>query len=256
MTSTAWPLSSTGCTATWNSRLQPRVASWRSPSDSRRSVSWRPESRTKSITRWASCRALRELSLKRLKVNPTRPRSRTACTLQIIRDEAFRCREITSKLLNLAKGISGHARTQVSLATVVRDVVAMIKAHPKYRGQRIVDDVGVDELFVSADPSEMTQVLLNLITNAMDAVEHTAAGEVRISAESSGEGVELFVEDNGCGMSPDVRDRDFEPFFSARRGDGQARGGVGWPRSHTRSSKAMAAPFARTATARDAAAGS
>jgi signal transduction histidine kinase len=169
-----------------------------------------------------------ELSLKRLKTKSDAGAIQdTQRTLQIIRDEAFRCREITSKLLNLAKGNSSRERTRVSLAAVVHDVVDMIRAHPRYHGQTIVNGIGDDELVVSADPSEMTQVLLNLITNAMDAVEHIAGGEVRISGDSSGDGVELFVEDNGCGMSPDVRDRAFEPFFSARRGDGQARGGVG-----------------------------
>jgi K+-sensing histidine kinase KdpD len=78
----------------------------------------------------------------------------------------------------------------------------MLKAHSRYRQRTILADGAVDELIVVADESEMKQVLLNLITNALEAVEDSPAGVVRVNGRSDGQrGVELCIEDNGCGMS-------------------------------------------------------
>jgi signal transduction histidine kinase len=67
----------------------------------------------------------------------------------------------------------------------------------------------------------MKQVVLNLITNALDSMDD--GGTVRVSLTSTTQQVALVVRDDGCGMSEEVLQHLFEPFYTRRR-DGQGTG--------------------------------
>lgn len=166
-----------------------------------------------------------ELSLKKLRTAPDSAAVEDARkSLQIIRDEAFRCREITEQLLTMSRGGGSATRSPVDLHGVIDDVAAMVAAHATYRNRRIEIDVEQRaELTVLGDDAEMRQVLLNLCVNAMEAVD-PAAGVVRIACRRDGDSVELSVEDNGCGMTESVCAHVFEPFFTARRGERRGTG--------------------------------
>jgi signal transduction histidine kinase len=151
---------------------------------------------------------------------------------EIIREEAFRCKDITSRLLSLARG-GGDARQPLGLDEVARQVAVLTKGLKKYRDRRVVVDLDVaGPLEVVANPTEMKQVLLNLTVNALEAVppEH---GEVRIHGQRSGDWVEVSVEDNGKGMSSETLEQVFEPFFTAKRGVGEPGTGLGLSITHT-----------------------
>jgi PAS domain S-box-containing protein len=73
---------------------------------------------------------------------------------------------------------------------------------------------------IFADPAQLHQLCINLITNAIQAVEGREQGEVVVSLRPAsmdiGPGVILEVRDNGVGISQDVRERMFEPFFTTK----------------------------------------
>jgi C4-dicarboxylate-specific signal transduction histidine kinase len=76
---------------------------------------------------------------------------------------------------------------------------------------------------VALVPQEIGQVLLNLLTNAFDAVKDRAAHLgasftplVRVATLRHGDAVVIRVEDNGPGVPPDLREKVFEPFFTTR----------------------------------------
>ena len=71
------------------------------------------------------------------------------------------------------------------------------------------------------NPQEIKQVVLNLITNALDSLE--PGGHVVINLGKTGSHAELLVVDDGCGMTDDVLEHLFEPFFTRKR-DGQGTG--------------------------------
>jgi len=107
-------------------------------------------------------------------------------------------------------------------------VADLVRGLPKYRRRRLEnrcpDGPG---LAIRADMSEIKQVLLNLVVNALDAVEDDQ-GTVRIEGLERDGRVVVRVIDNGRGMSPESLERVFEPFYSDRRGrDGDASGGTG-----------------------------
>ena len=67
---------------------------------------------------------------------------------------------------------------------------------------------------ISVDPELMSQVFVDLVANAIDAVP--SYGEVTLEAHSRGANVELAVADSGPGVAPELRNRIFEPFFTTR----------------------------------------
>ena len=76
-------------------------------------------------------------------------------------------------------------------------------------------------------PSELNQAFLNLVVNAAHAVAdgpHKEHGVLNIRTRRDGDHVEISIGDNGCGMTPEVKNRLFEPFFTTKevgRGTGQ-----------------------------------
>jgi signal transduction histidine kinase len=76
-------------------------------------------------------------------------------------------------------------------------------------------------VFAPVNGQELKQVVLNLLTNALDSLGDD--GRVEIRLESRDRMAELSVADNGCGMDQEVMERIFEPFFTRRRA-GQGTG--------------------------------
>jgi signal transduction histidine kinase len=147
-------------------------------------------------------------------------------TLEIIRDESFRCRQITEKLLSLSAPARGE-RNPVRVADVAEAVAGMVLAHERYRRRHVHTVIDApNELVALADEAELKQVLLNLVINALEAVEDDV-GQVWVEGTRVDGTVELSVRDNGCGMSPDVREQVFEPFFTGRRTGGDDGRGAG-----------------------------
>jgi signal transduction histidine kinase len=75
-----------------------------------------------------------------------------------------------------------------------------------------------EELSVQGDSAGLGQVFLNLVLNAAQVQE--SGGSVEARAEADGSGVRVQVADRGPGVPPEIRDRLFEPFFSARGSTG------------------------------------
>ncbi len=174
-----------------------------------------------------------ELSLKHLRqTGTTDEQSRdSADSLEVIREEAFRCKEIVQKLLSLAQA-GPDRRESVSLARVVDEVVSMVRGLSQYRDRRVhVDWDKTANPAVVANEAELKQVLLNLTINALEAVE-PGRGEINIQGRNDDGWVALSVRDNGRGMTPDVLENVFEPFFTTRRGAERHGVGLGLSISH------------------------
>ena len=139
--------------------------------------------------------------------------------LRRIQDEAFRCKEITGRLLDFSR--VGNARKEATdLTELVQGVIEMVNHLENYRDKKI-EFATSQRVIATVNAQEMKQVVLNLITNALDSVD--AGGRVWVSLTRTGPCAELIVRDNGCGMSPEVLKHLFEPFFTRRR-DGKGTG--------------------------------
>ncbi|MGA2033531.1 MAG: HAMP domain-containing sensor histidine kinase [Thermoguttaceae bacterium] len=139
--------------------------------------------------------------------------------LRMIQNEAFRCKEITEKLLDFSR--MGQAKRQpTELRELVAGVIDMIGHLGRYHGKHI--DLGDGPpITAPVNAQEIKQVVLNLLTNALDSLDD--GGRVRVELSARDGWAELCVADNGCGMDPAVLEHVFEPFFTRRRA-GQGTG--------------------------------
>lgn len=172
-----------------------------------------------------------ELVLARLgKANAEADPSGTEKALRIIRDEAFRCRDITAQLLSLTRTTKQH-RQVVSVSRIADEVKSLVAGLRQFRERRLEVRCDGKDLSVSGSSGELKQVLLNLTVNALEAVE-PGVGEVSIDGRCVNGWIELSVTDNGRGMTSETLEHVFEPFFTERKGSHGRGVGLGLSITH------------------------
>ena len=139
--------------------------------------------------------------------------------LRRIEEEAYRCKGITEKLLDFSR-MSEVQRGSTDIVELVNDVVTMVGTVGKYRCKTLRTHFD-GTVAAHVNPQQIRQVVLNLVTNALESVDHDGAVDVYVRNESPCASV--VVEDNGCGMNQEVLRHLFEPFFTRRR-DGTGTG--------------------------------
>ncbi|MDO6587257.1 ATP-binding protein [Salipiger sp. 1_MG-2023] len=160
--------------------------------------------------------AAMEATLTAAEFGLSRAPEQTAARLQSARGLIRRMQRMTKHLKNFSRREAAPL-SSVAVASVARSALAL--AEPR------ADAVGVQLRFVSpgidpvvkAGQARLEQVLVNLLHNAIEAVE-PGHGEVTLSIESRSDEVVLLVSDNGPGIAPDVLPRITEPFFSTKVG--------------------------------------
>jgi PAS domain S-box-containing protein len=138
--------------------------------------------------------------------------------LATIRHSALRARDLTRQLLAFARKQPVVWRT-VDLAVLVREVELLLR---RLVGPSIGISIATNgKALVSADPSLLEQVLVNLVVNARDAMPNGGKLEIHVDTAapaSNGDAgtAVLTVKDSGIGMDEDTRQRIFEPFFTTK----------------------------------------
>lgn len=151
-------------------------------------------------------------------------------SLAIVVEEAFRCRVITDGLLSMAR--PSEPTGAVDAGAIAERVASVLGGLPRFGGRRLSVAIDAKErLTVVADAGELTQVVTNLLVNAMEAVGETG-GSVRIALARESDWVRLRVEDDGRGVSAERLRRLFEPFYTDKPGRGEQGAGLGLAVSH------------------------
>lgn len=111
----------------------------------------------------------------------------------------------------------------IAVAALVRDAVELIRPTLAERRHPIEVVESVEpRLLVHGNPGELRQALLNLITNAIDAMP--GGGVLRFVARAEGDRVVIAVQDTGTGMAPEIQERAVEPFFTTKGARGTGLG--------------------------------
>lgn len=133
--------------------------------------------------------------------------------LSMIQKEAFRCKQITARLLDFARG-QDAPKTRQDLVKIVSEVLDLVSHLSAFRGHTIYFD-RQRTCYAEVNGGELKQVVLNMISNAIEAMQ--GQGTVKIDIEERADEVILSFRDNGCGMTPYVLENLFEPFFTERK---------------------------------------
>lgn len=126
----------------------------------------------------------------------------------------MRGRSITSGLLTFARRRSTqHELTRLS--DLIKETVALVER--ELGKENIVVELRLHEVPPTlCDPGQIAQVLLNLITNARDAMREKGGGTITIELARHGPRIELIVSDTGCGIPPGIIDQIFQPFVTTK----------------------------------------
>jgi two-component system sensor histidine kinase DctS len=113
---------------------------------------------------------------------------------------------------------SEPTRAAVRMNAVIEEAVGFADAEARKRKVRIQARLAEEDPEIHADPLLLQQVVLNLLRNAMDAMASTPAEqrEIRVATEAGAANVTVSISDRGCGISPDVREQLFQPFFTTK----------------------------------------
>ena len=153
------------------------------------------------------------LLLEQIKEGPLAKRGRQ------ISEAAERCARIVKNFLALARQYPPE-RQQVALNHVVQGVVELLAYPLRVDNIEVAYDLAVDLSPFWADPHQLHQVVVNLVTNAHQAMRDVSPRQRRLTLTTQplphGTGVQLAVADTGPGIPPEVRHRVFEPFFTTK----------------------------------------
>ncbi|MBV8206996.1 MAG: PAS domain S-box protein [Acidobacteria bacterium] len=145
--------------------------------------------------------------------------------LSQVEDELERISHITKQTLGFYRE-TRHAST-VQVSTLLPALVAVFATRARSRGIEIRFEAQRDHE-ICAVPGEIRQLIANLLSNSMDALESGGVIRVRTSPWRSGwrgaAGVRITVADTGPGIPPELRSRVFEPFFTTKRDVGTGLG--------------------------------
>ncbi len=141
--------------------------------------------------------------------------------LKMIQEEAFRCKEITQKLLEFSR--SGERRREpTDLGELIQSVLDITQHLQNHKGKRIVLQAPA-KVTAWVNAQEVKSVVLNLVVNALDSMQE--GGTLTIVLVPRDGMAELTFKDTGCGMTSEVLENIFEPFFTrSRTGKGTGLG--------------------------------
>lgn len=107
--------------------------------------------------------------------------------------------------------------SRTTLTPVFQRLVELLQRDPQFSG--VTFELEAADISVDIDQRQMERALLNLLTNAAQAMKGT--GRVHIAVEATGYRCRISIADTGPGVPPDVREKMFEPFFTTKhRGTG------------------------------------
>jgi two-component system NtrC family sensor kinase len=138
-------------------------------------------------------------------------------SMEQIDSQIQRCKRITHNLLRFSRRTQSVIET-VDINEFIGEVVELMEREARTSGIKFFTDLEENLPTLRSDPSQLQQVFLNMITNAMDAHDGMPYGTIRIHTRSDGDnrGVNIGIADSGSGISQENLAKIFDPFFTTK----------------------------------------
>lgn len=150
--------------------------------------------------------------------NPDIPDEQKQKFLSGVIKETERLSHLITQVLNLERYESGRQKLNASsvlLNVLIDDSVESVEALAHEKNIRIIKQLPDSMFIVQCDAALIQQVLNNLLSNAIKFVE-PGKGVIKISLHQNGDGIQIWVEDNGKGIAKELHELIFDKFFQAR----------------------------------------
>lgn len=161
-----------------------------------------------------------------IKLTPDFPRQDKFLTqLSSLENAVERARTITHRLLGFARRMDVSLK-KLQLNEVIQEVMGFLQKEVLYRNIRLTLDLQADLPMIIADQGQLQQVFLNIINNAIDAIDRD--GNIIITTQKITESrVQVVIHDDGPGIPHDIQQSIFEPFFTTKTGNDKHGTGLG-----------------------------
>lgn len=126
-----------------------------------------------------------------------------------------RCKNITQGLLKFARK-SETIIQAVDIKLFIHDLIKSLEHRVAVENVKIIADCEEGLPPLHTDPTQLQQVFMNLINNAIYALKDKQNKEIKILAKSDNDNILLSVADNGCGIAPENLEKIFLPFFTTK----------------------------------------
>ncbi|GAQ93867.1 two-component system, NtrC family, sensor kinase [Thermodesulfovibrio aggregans] len=147
--------------------------------------------------------------------DPSQNKEKFLQLVSSIQDSVTRCKTITHRLLSFSKRID-KAREEFNINEAIQEVVGFIEKEIHNKGINIVYEFQEDLPKITTDKGQLQQVLLNIINNAVDAVD--IGGTIEIMTRLSDKNhIKISIKDNGHGIPKDKLKHIFEPFYTTKK---------------------------------------
>lgn len=133
-----------------------------------------------------------------------------------IRETGIKIGKIIKGLRAFARDTQGEEMSEAKLLKLIEDVSGLCQTRFKNHGVDLVIDCPYPDLVLHCRPIQMEQVLMNLLSNAFDAVENSALKKVRLKVELTEKELSIKVSDSGPGLTPQNIEKIFQPFFTTK----------------------------------------
>jgi two-component system, NtrC family, sensor kinase len=139
--------------------------------------------------------------------------------LDRIQSSIDRARRIVQQLLHVVKTESTESpdlveTTEVNLKKLAEECISLVELEASYKKIKVSLESSEPNPIVKTDPYQLAQVLINLLTNSIQATD--AGGKIDFSIVTAQDKVNIIVQDTGCGIPEENLTKIFEPFFSTK----------------------------------------
>jgi PAS domain S-box-containing protein len=137
-------------------------------------------------------------------------------TMEKIRNTASRVTKITMGLRKFARETRGDPATATGVREILEETLPFCMERLKQNSVELRVMPVEKSLRIDCRPTEISQVLLNLLNNAVDAVQPLPEKWVELQVKNAGKDVEILVTDSGMGIPEKIRDKLGQPFFTTK----------------------------------------
>jgi signal transduction histidine kinase len=136
---------------------------------------------------------------------------------QMVMKTAMRIEKTVKGLRFFARENSKDGKDMVDLKNIIEDTLSFCRERMITHGVQLEVNIPDEAMVIYSNPVGISQVVLNLLNNAYDAVVESEGPWIRVSAERTPGGqVLVMVTDSGHGLPPEIKDRIMEPFFTTK----------------------------------------
>lgn len=142
---------------------------------------------------------------------------KVASSLERLKGNAERMERFTAGLLDYGRLNSSKANS--GLNDVITDVIAFLMPNKRFSGVHVVAKLDPNVPTFEFDGDQISQLLINLMNNGADAIAETGRsnGQLTVTSQFENETVIMQVSDNGCGMTPELKDKLFRAHFTTKK---------------------------------------